>query len=251
MADTKISGLTAAASFIMTDELPVNESGTSKKVTGAQIFTEPVYTAGDATHAAFTLTSGAVQTSPTAGDVEYDGTCFYTTPVASARGVSPSMMFAITAAGDVALATSITEQAAFTSTNDVWTLASATTYMIEGMYYISKSGTTAAVGIGFSGGATLTAILYNANSWIGAIGTSSATSQMTMVAASANTNVIATSVTACYVYFKGLIQVNAGGTIIPSVKWSASNTSPTMKAGSFITFTPIGTNTVTKIGNVG
>ena len=37
MADTKVSGLTAAASFLTTHELPVNEAGTSKKVTGAQI----------------------------------------------------------------------------------------------------------------------------------------------------------------------------------------------------------------------
>ncbi len=34
---TKISGYAAAASFLITDELPVNESGTTKKVTGAQI----------------------------------------------------------------------------------------------------------------------------------------------------------------------------------------------------------------------
>ena len=37
MADTKISGLPAAGGFISTDELPVNEGGTSKKVTGAQV----------------------------------------------------------------------------------------------------------------------------------------------------------------------------------------------------------------------
>jgi hypothetical protein len=37
VADTKVSGLTAAASFLATHEFPVNEAGTSKKVTGAQI----------------------------------------------------------------------------------------------------------------------------------------------------------------------------------------------------------------------
>lgn len=37
MADTKVSGLSAAASFLTTHEIPVNEGGVSKKVTGAQI----------------------------------------------------------------------------------------------------------------------------------------------------------------------------------------------------------------------
>ncbi len=37
MPDTKVSGLTAAASFLTTHEIPVNEAGTSKKVTGAQV----------------------------------------------------------------------------------------------------------------------------------------------------------------------------------------------------------------------
>lgn len=37
MADVKVSGLTAAGSFLDTHEFPVNEAGTSKKVTGTQI----------------------------------------------------------------------------------------------------------------------------------------------------------------------------------------------------------------------
>lgn len=37
MADTKVSALTAAASFLLADEIPVNEAGTSKKATGTQI----------------------------------------------------------------------------------------------------------------------------------------------------------------------------------------------------------------------
>ncbi len=37
MADIKVSGLSASAAFLTTHEIPVNEGGTSKKVTGAQI----------------------------------------------------------------------------------------------------------------------------------------------------------------------------------------------------------------------
>jgi hypothetical protein len=52
LADTKVSGLTAAASFLATHEIPVNEAGTSKKVTGTQI---------QATLAQGTLASGYAQ----------------------------------------------------------------------------------------------------------------------------------------------------------------------------------------------
>jgi len=37
MADTKISGLTAATSALAADELAINEAGTSKKLTVAQV----------------------------------------------------------------------------------------------------------------------------------------------------------------------------------------------------------------------
>ncbi len=37
MADSKITNLTAAGSFLLADELPVNEAGADKKVTGTQI----------------------------------------------------------------------------------------------------------------------------------------------------------------------------------------------------------------------
>lgn len=39
MADTKISALTAAASALAADEFAINEAGTSKKLTMAQVET--------------------------------------------------------------------------------------------------------------------------------------------------------------------------------------------------------------------
>lgn len=39
MPDTKISALTAAASFLLADEIPVNEAGATKKVTGTGVIT--------------------------------------------------------------------------------------------------------------------------------------------------------------------------------------------------------------------
>jgi hypothetical protein len=59
MADTKVSGLTAAASFLTTHEIPVNEAGTSKKVTGAQVLAVVAQgTAGSAYYAQVVATQG-------------------------------------------------------------------------------------------------------------------------------------------------------------------------------------------------
>jgi hypothetical protein len=48
MPDTKISGLTAVTTPALTDEFPVNQGGTSKKMTLAQAKTDPLSTVADA-----------------------------------------------------------------------------------------------------------------------------------------------------------------------------------------------------------
>lgn len=57
MADTKISALTAATSALGADELPVNEAGTSKKVTVTQL-QQFVFTAGSYAPGSFTVATG-------------------------------------------------------------------------------------------------------------------------------------------------------------------------------------------------
>jgi hypothetical protein len=57
VADTKISGLTAAAAALAADELAVNEAGTSKKVTLAQIGAV-VSTLGSYSPGSFTVLTG-------------------------------------------------------------------------------------------------------------------------------------------------------------------------------------------------
>jgi hypothetical protein len=253
VADTKISAASnATIPLAGTEFVPLSQSGVSTHATIAQVFTTPIFAAGGTTSASYKLTSGTVLSTPAAGAVEYDGKVFYTTPVASARGLSPSQMFAIVAAGGFALGTtSNTSQAAFATTNDVWTLAASTGYWVEGFYRVSKSGTTAAFSMGFSGTATITAVLYYAIGQQVAVNTSGTTQSSVCVNTSAITGVVATGTTDLWVLFKGLLQINAGGTIIPIVALSSATTSPTMVAGSYITLTPIGSDTVSALGNVG
>jgi len=66
----------------------------------------------------------------------------------------------------------------------------------------------------------------------------------------AATVINATASTDVAIKFKGIIRMNAGGTLTPQIIFSAAPTSPVMVADSFIKFTKIGTNVEDTIGAV-
>jgi len=259
MADTKISALTAASAAAAANELAINEAGTSKKVTAAQlktlITTAPVFAAGTASaNTAPKLTSGTLNTTAEAGALEYDGKAFYASPLASARGLSPSQMFSIVPAGDFALGTGAALQSAFPTTGDVWTLAASTSYFLEGLYYISKTGTSTVVSMGFAaaGGLTITSMLYYAIGGNFTINATNSTTGSTLGNQLAEVTVVPAGGADAWIRFNGIIRVNAGGTLTPQIAFpTAAPTSPLMKVNSWISLAPFGTNTATLLGNVG
>jgi hypothetical protein len=80
MADIKVSGLAAVAAFLGTHEYPVNEAGTSKKITGTQLI---------AAVAQGTLSGGYVQVTanqtPNTVNVDVTGLTVTVTPGVSRR----------------------------------------------------------------------------------------------------------------------------------------------------------------------
>lgn len=134
-------------------------------------------------------------------------------------------------------------QSAFAAAGDVFTLVGSTTYQFEGIYYITKSGTTCTTAMAFAlgGGASVTFIAYNALAQNVAANTTGATFGGAWVNQVGSTVINATSTGEVVIRFRGLVRMNAGGTVTPQVNFSAAPTSPVMKAGSFIMFTPIGT----------
>jgi len=200
------------------------------------------------------FTSGTNMTTASAGAFEFDGVCFYSAPVASARGVSPSVMYSIVATGGFALQTTAGVQSCFAATGDVWTLAASTTYKFEGTYWIQKATNSVSVAMAFAtgGGASLTSILYTAWGQNTAADTTGTTPQMTNVDTNASTVVAAASTTNVWISFRGLLRTNAAGTWTPQINFSGTAAgTPTMLANSYIMFTPIGTNTNNILGNVG
>lgn len=152
--------------------------------------------------------------------------------------------YSIIPAGDFSLSTATGVQTAFPTAGDVFTLAASTTYEFEGLFVISKSGTTCTTALAFAlgGGASVTSILYHALAQTAAANTTATAQDTVYVDTVASTVINATNAANTIIKFKGLIRMNAGGTVTPQINFSASPTAPIMKANSYIKFTPIGTN---------
>jgi hypothetical protein len=199
--------------------------------------------AGTTSLSPLTFQSGTNLTSATAGAMEYDGKVFYKTPNASARGVSPSMMFYRLNGG---LAGSNVNTAQSILGVGV-TLAASTVYAFEAVLSFTKTaGTTSHnFGAGFGGTATLNniytesifssagaALPTNASGFLGATSSASTFYALSSIAAAT------ISISAL---LKGTVSINAGGTFIPQYQMSAApGGAYTTVAGSYFAIWPIG-----------
>jgi hypothetical protein len=199
-----------------------------------------------------TTLSTTLDSTAVAGKAEYDGKVFYTSPAASARGVSPSVHFTTNVA-DFTLANSASAQSPFEAARDVLTVLASTTYEIEGLLQITgMGGTTRTTALEFDAGtATLTSISYLAQINTGAANAiASASGSLHAVAATAQVLNATVATAAATIWFKGLVRVNGAGTFIPQIKFSADPTGTILcKKDSYIKLTPLGTNTVGSVGN--
>jgi len=235
----------AGASILITDTL-------AQTITGVKTMTNPTTAAGTNLVASATFTAGTILDTPVAGAWEKDSLVFYSTPIANARGLSPSVMFAIVPAAGFSLLTTSGVQSCFPTTSDIWTLNAATSYFFEGAYYITHSTTSCTTAMAFLAAAslTITSMAYGVSSVINAANGAPAAPVSTWVNQLATTVVTATSTVGWAITFAGIIRVNAGGTLTPQINFSAATTAPVMAANSFIRFTPLGTNVIEHIGNV-
>lgn len=156
---------------------------------------------------------------------------------------------------DFTLSAALGVQTAFPSTQDVWTLAGSTTYEVEGHYFMTTGTTTTkttAIAFALAGGATVTTInlhVLGSNNTANTAATAQGSLPMTQVA---STVVTATATTAGVdIFFKGIIITNARGTWTPQINFSANpGGTNLMKAGSYISFTKVGTSSNATSGNV-
>lgn len=226
-------------------------------VAGGNILGFVTPSAGTASKAPILLTSGSSLSVPAAGAVEYDGVVFYTTPqTTTQRGVSPSV-HVMCLANDYTGNDSNSAQKVFnqgTSSLGTITLSATTTYMFEGVYYItrslgSNSHTTATL---FAFGNAPIGITYMVNSLSSAAGALAAVNRTYTTAATALVVTGASTSTTenLVLTLRGVIRTNLATTCQPQFQFSAApGGAPTVLKNSYIKFTPIGNSSMTTVGN--
>jgi len=175
------------------------------------------------------------------------------TRAGSADGLWPVPIISVLQS-DFTLTAGTGVQTAFSSGQDVITLEGSTTYLFEGQFDLTTGTTAHTLAIAWLAGSGLTInlISYQTRGWSSVANTTATATNGTWITQLASTVITASSGTAGkHVFFKGIINVNAGGTLTPQIKFSANPTGTNlMKAGSYFMFTPLGTNTFTTIGPV-
>lgn len=256
MADSKLSALTAASAAAAANEFEINESGTSKKVTGAQlktfVNTAPVFAAGSASANTWpVLTTGTILTTPEVGALEYAAPVFYLTPGSNGgRGVV-NVSHLCYVNSDVTGTAGTGSQAIFAAANDRMTVRASTTYLFELFLDVTNGTTTCTKALDFSGGtATFTAFRYWAISQHAAINTTGTAQSSVHVDQAASTVVLATGTAAWYIAARGSFTVNASGTFFPQFAFSANPTGTVLiKRGTYMKITPVGGTSDIAIGS--
>ena len=197
------------------------------------------------------MTSGTNLTTAEAGAVEFDGKVFYGSAESSQRGIilAPQIQI-LTSNYTTATGTASTLKQTFNaSTNGAITVAGSMTYEFECLLNLSSlSATSGSVGFGLAGTATYSRVQYIAIANKTALAVQTASSH-TFGTSAAYTIVTAANTTAtAYVYVKGIVVIGAGGTIIPSSGASIA-AAYVVNAGSYFKLTPLGSNTLTTVGN--
>jgi hypothetical protein len=204
--------------------------------------------AGTTTTAPLEFTSGSFLTSSTAGAVEYDGQIFTSSPVALKRGLSPSTMLRYNT-GTTSIANTSTNAQAWLGAANI-TVAGSTAYSFRGWFRLFRAagGTSRILRTEFGGTATLTAINYRVTATNTAAQVVAALSEAYVQSAAAFSITAASTSTTLnnFVNMEGVAQINAAGTFIPQLSFSATpGGTATIAEGAYFEMTPIGVNNAT------
>lgn len=155
---------------------------------------------------------------------------------------------------DFTLANSSSAQSPFEAARDVFTVAGSTTYKFELLVQITgMGGTTRTTALEFDAGtATLTSISYFGVIWPGAAQTITTTvSAKHCIAATAQVLDATRTTAAATIKAEGFVRINAAGTFIPQIKFSADPTGTIIsEQDSYFLMYPLGSNTVGSVGSL-
>lgn len=250
MADTKVSALTAVVTPAGTDEIPVNQAGTSKKLTANQLKTLPFPAGGAGAGTWPKLTSGTLLTTPEAGAIELDANCLYGTSDAGNRGIIP-IEHLIRCDSVHTLNNVGTAQPIFNSpTNGQITLETGT-YLFELMFLVTAmSATSGNAQILFAGTGTFGAWLWRHDAIDGVAGTTllDLDNAFNVTNATAAPCCAAAVNTTLRFYARGSFECTGAGTLIPQITLATAIATAAVAIGSFCLVRRVGSTSVVSVG---
>ena len=208
--------------------------------------------AGTATVAPITFTpsSAVLLTNAAQGKVEADanGIAYYTHATGERGVIDAEQFIALTSSYTLTSQTAAQKLFNATTSGQV-TLASSTSYYFECEFTLSSmSSTSGSFGFAFGGTATITSQAWQSYAVKSSTLTTPGTAQLTFNTAANTTLVTASTATGGICTIRGIIRINAGGTLIPEVSLGVA-ASAIVGVNSYFRIVPCGTNTVTNIGN--
>jgi hypothetical protein len=223
-------------------------------ITGGNVrgFIRP--SAGSASQAPVVLVSGTNVSVPTAGAVEYDGSVFYGTVGAAARGLLPAEQFVLLNTNYTGNDSAAAQRVFNVPSNGEVLLAASTTYFFEGLYIIAPAITFNAEALRtvFALSGTINSIRYVANSSTGLV---SALTNVRRAQGSAITALTVTdtapggAATNFTIQIRGVLRTNTAGTLTPQFAFTGTpGSAPIVQANSFFRIVPAGSATVTNLG---
>lgn len=173
--------------------------------------------------------------------------------VPAGTGVTPTVQI-ICPSANFTLLNQTATQPVFNTPQDTITLQASTTYMFEGQYLITAG--TGSISHTKAISFVLTTATMTNCSFSTVVGSpnalnAGATGAFTGIFNSVAGGVVngATTAINCMIRFQGIMRVNAGGTLVPNIAFSAAPGTPcTTLVGSYLKFYPIGANTVDFVG---
>lgn len=211
---------------------------------------------GVASSAPLVFVAGTNLTTPVAGAVEYDGTCFYLTQTSSARHIADTHQLMTSSTTYALTSASTTPQKLFNgTTNGALNIAGNRTYLYECQFTMASVSTAGInVGFGFGGTAVVTRNAYIGIAKKAATDVAGAVNIMYSTLATPSTTaagslVPATSGQSVVARVSGKIVIDTSGTLIPQVVQAAGTTAATIGTDAYFRIWPIGSSNVTNVGH--
>lgn len=214
-------------------------------------------TAGSASQAPLLFTAGTSTSVPAAGAVEYNGTVFLSTPAPAQRGLLPTEYLVALSSNYTANDSAAAQKVFNVPADGAIAVLAETTYLIEGQYALAPAINFNAESVqtlfALGSGATLTSIAYAADTTAGLAAAVVTVKRVQVAAATAVTVTDAApggAATNFVIQIRGIIRTNTAGTITPQFQFTGTpGSAPVVQANSFFRLIPVGTSSVTTIGN--